>query len=120
MEQKNGEFKLEVLKILRGFQNLDEISKQDRKRFKEEMDENELYAYYRDMYKEALREYKLTFKDFYYRRDKSIMEYRKNVRNQVRVKSDGKHPNPHQQIQSQLQRGTKTGISTGKDYGEHN
>ena len=120
MEQKNGEFKLEVLKILRGFQNSKEFSKKDEKRFKREIEASKLYVYYRDMYKEALREYKLTFKDFYYRRDKSIMEYRKNVRNQVRIDCEGEYPNSHQQIQSQLQRGTKTGISTGKDYGEHN
>ena len=120
MEQKNGEFKLEVLKILRGFQNSKEFSKKDEKRFKKEMDANELYTYYRDMYRKAIEEYRATFKDFYYQRDKNRMRYEKDVRNQVKVEGDGEHPNqnPSQQIQFQTQSGTKTRPAE-EGYGEH-
>ena len=120
MEQKNGEFKLEVLKILRGFQNSKEFSKKDEKRFKKEMDANELYTYYRDMYRKAIEEYRATFKDFYYQRDKAKMQYKKDVRNQVRVEGNGEHPNqnPNQQIQFQTQSGTKTKRPAEEGYGE--
>lgn len=122
MEQKNGEFKLEVLKILRGFQNSKEFSKKDEKRFKREIEASKLYVYYRDMYKKAIEEYRATFKDFYYQRDKAKMQYKKDVRNQVRVEGNGEHPNPNQnpsqQIQFQTQSGTKTRPAE-EGYGEH-
>lgn len=119
MEQKNGEFKLEVLKILRGVQNSKEFSKKDEKRFKREIEASKLYVYYRDMYKEALREYKLTFKDFYYRRDKSIMEYRKNVRNQVRIDCEGEYPNSHECDGVYQEGRTGDEIPKGEDHREH-
>ena len=122
MKQKNGEFKLEVLKILRGFQNSKEFSKKDEKRFKREIEASKLYVYYRDMYKKAIEEYRATFKDFYYQRDKAKMQYKKDVRNQVRVEGNGEHPNPNQnpsqQIQFQTQSGTKTRPAE-EGYGEH-
>ena len=122
MEQKNGEFKLEVLKILRGFQNSKEFSKKDEKRFKREIEASKLYVYYRDMYKKAIEEYRATFKDFYYQRDKAKMQYKKDVRNQVRVEGNGEHPNPNQnpsqQIQFQTQSGTKTKRPAEEGYGE--
>ena len=119
MEQKNGEFKLEVLKILRGFQNSKEFSKKDEKRFKKEMDANELYTYYRDMYRKAIEEYRATFKDFYYQRDKNRMRYEKDVRNQVRVEGDREHPNlyEHDETYQEGRNGSKR--QTGEDYGEH-
>lgn len=120
MEQKNGEFKLEVLKILRGFQNSKEFSKKDEKRFKREIEASKLYVYYRDMYKKAIEEYRATFKDFYYRRDKSIMEYRKNVRNQVRIDCEGEYPNSHERDKAYQERRTGDEIPKGEDYGEHN
>ena len=122
MEQKNGEFKLEVLKILRGFQKSKEFSKKDEKRFKREIEASKLYVYYRDMYKKAIEEYRATFKDFYYQRDKAKMQYKKDVRNQVRVEGNGEHPNPNQnpsqQIQFQTQSGTKTKRPAEEGYGE--
>ena len=116
---RESELKVEVLKILRGFQNLDEISKQDRKRFKKEMDANELYIYYRDMYKKAIEEYRATFKDFYYQRDKNRMRYEKDVRNQVRIDSEGEHPNSHERNEAYQEGRTGDEIQIGEDYGEH-
>ena len=116
---KESEFKLEVLKVLRGFQNLDGISKQDRKRFKKEMDANELYTYYRDMYRKAIEEYRATFKDFYYQRDKAKMQYKKDVRNQVRVEENGEHPNLHGHNDAYKERRNGSKIQIGEDYGEH-
>lgn len=119
MEQKNGEFKLEVLKILRGFQNSKEFSKKDEKRFKKEMDANELYTYYRDMYRKAIEEYRATFKDFYYQRDKNRMRYEKDVRKQVRVEGDGEHPNLYEHDEAYQEGRNGSERQTGEDYGEH-
>lgn len=116
---KESEFKIEVLKILRGFQNLEWISKQDSKRFKKEMDANELYTYYRDMYRKAIEEYRATFKDFYYQRDKAKMQYKKDVRKQVRVEGNGEYPNlhGHNDVYKEGRNGSE--IQIGEDYGEH-
>lgn len=116
---KESEFKLEVLKVLRGFQNLDGISKQDRKRFKKEMDANELYTYYRDMYRKAIEEYRATFKDFYYQRDKAKMQYKKDVRKQVRVEENGEHPNLHGHNDAYQERRNGFEKPIGEDYGEY-
>ncbi len=118
-DRKESELKIEILKILRGFQNLDLITKQDRKRFKKEMDANELYAYYREIYTKAIEEYRATFKDFYYQRDKAKMQYKKDVRNQVRVEENGEHPNLHGHNDAYKERRNGSKIQIGEDYGEH-
>lgn len=116
---KESEFKIEVLKILRGFQNSKEFSKKDEKRFKREMDASELYVYYRDMYKKAIEEYRATFKDFYYQRDKAKMQYKKDVRKQVRVEENGEHPNLHGHNDAYQERRNGFEKPIGEDYGEH-
>ena len=118
-DRKESEFKIELLKILRGFQNLDEISKQDRKRFKKEMDANELYTYYREIYTKAIEEYRATFKDFYYQRDKAKMQYKKDVRKQVRVEGNGEHPNSHRHNDAYKEGRNGSEIQIEEDYGEH-
>ena len=55
------------------------------------MEDNNLYIYYRNMYKKAIEEYELTFKDFYYQRDKNRMRYKKDIRNQVKIENSEEH-----------------------------
>ena len=92
--EKEIEFKLELLNILRSFPRYylsSSIPKKDIRNFKEKMEDNNLYIYYRNMYKKAIEEYELTFKDFYYQRDKNRMRYKKDIRNQVKIENSEEH-----------------------------
>ena len=113
-----SEFKIELLRILRGFENESIFGSNWRKAervFKQELDNSQFYPVYKNMYTQAMEEYNLTSVDFYNQRDEARRRYKNNVRNQVKIDVD-----EHQDIPEDKnhQRNDDTKIQTGEDYGE--
>lgn len=116
-----SKFKIELLRILRGFENKSvfDLSDSDwektKKIFKQELDNSQFYSVYRNMYSQAMEEYNLTSLDFYNQRYEAKRRHKNNVRNQVKI-----DVNEHQDIpeDKNLQRNDDTKIQADEDYGE--